>query len=122
MQNVIAVIWDFDKTLIRGYMQSPMFKDYGVDEKRFWDEVNKMPQEYKNTRINPDTAYLIHFTRKAKDGTFKGLNNAKLRQYGAVQDFYPGIPEFMQKTKEIIDDIPESDEFNIRVEHYIVST
>lgn len=26
MPNVIAVIWDFDKTLIDGYMQTPIFK------------------------------------------------------------------------------------------------
>ncbi len=122
MQNVIAVIWDFDKTLIRGYMQSPMFKDYGIDEKAFWDEVNSMPKQHKECRVNPDTAYLIHFTRKAKDGTFKGLNNAKLREYGQRQDFYPGMPDFMQKSKDILKDIPECDEFNIRVEHYIVST
>lgn len=122
MKNVIAVIWDFDKTLIKGYMQSPMFKDYGVNEKDFWDEVNAMPKQHKEVRINPDTAYLIHFTRKAKDGTFKGLNNAKLRDYGCKQDFYPGMPEFMQISKEILKDIPECDEFGIRVEHYIVST
>lgn len=28
MKNIIAVIWDFDKTLINGYMQDPIFKDY----------------------------------------------------------------------------------------------
>ena len=124
MQNVIAVIWDFDKTLINGYMQSPIFKDYDVDEKKFWDEVNTMPKTMRESgvRVNPDTAYLIHFTRKAKDGTFKGLNNAKLREYGTKQDFYPGIPEFLQKTKEILSDNQECKEYNIRVEHYIVST
>lgn len=85
MLNVIAVIWDFDKTLINGYMQSPIFKDYNVDEKEFWKEVNSMPAEMKEqgVRVNPDTAYLIQFTRKAKDGTFKGLSNAKLREYGS---------------------------------------
>lgn len=122
MQNVIAVIWDFDKTLIKGYMQSPMFKDYGINEKEFWHEVNSMPKEHKEVRVNPDTAYLIHFTRKAKDGTFKGLNNAKLREYGQRQDFYPGMPEFMQTTKQMLESIPECREFNVRVEHYIVST
>ena len=124
MQNVIAIIWDFDKTLISGYMQSPIFEDYHVDEKQFWAEVNSMPNEMKEkgVRVNPDTAYLIHFTRKAKDGTFKGLNNAKLREYGAKQNFYAGIPEFLQKSKEILKDDPECKESNIRVEHYIVST
>ena len=124
MQNVIAIIWDFDKTLINGYMQSPIFEDYHVDEKQFWAEVNNLPKEMKEqgVRVNPDTAYLIHFTRKAKDGTFKGLSNAKLREYGAKQKFYPGIPEFLQMSKEILKDNPECKEYNIRVEHYIVST
>lgn len=124
MQNVIAIIWDFDKTLISGYMQSPIFEEYKVDEKEFWTEVNNMPKEMKDKgiRVNPDTAYLIHFTRKAKDGTFKGLSNAKLRDYGAKQIFYSGIPEFLQKSKEILNDNPECKEYNIRVEHYIVST
>ena len=34
--NVIACIWDFDKTLIRGYMQTPIFQEYNIDEKLFW--------------------------------------------------------------------------------------
>ena len=124
MQNVIAIIWDFDKTLINGYMQSPIFKEYGVNEKTFWEEVNNMPELMRGqgVRVNPDTAYLIHFTRKAKDGTFRGLSNAKLREYGALQNFYDGIPEFLQKSKEILKDNPECKEYNIRVEHYIVST
>ena len=42
-QTVIAMIWDFDKTLLPGYMQEPLFKHYGVDEKSFWAEVNAMP-------------------------------------------------------------------------------
>lgn len=26
MSNIIAVVWDFDKTLIGNYMQDPIFK------------------------------------------------------------------------------------------------
>jgi len=38
-QNVLAVVWDFDKTLISHYMQDPLFEAYGVEGKQFWDEV-----------------------------------------------------------------------------------
>ena len=32
-QNIIAVIWDFDKTFVNGYMQRLIFEEYkvGVD-------------------------------------------------------------------------------------------
>lgn len=39
-QSIIALVWDFDKTLTWGYMQGPLFKRYGVSAKAFWDEVN----------------------------------------------------------------------------------
>lgn len=43
MKNIIAVIWDFDKTLVDGYMQDPIFKEYHVDASAFWREVNSLP-------------------------------------------------------------------------------
>lgn len=125
MQNVIALIWDFDKTLVDGYMQDPIFEEYGVDPKAFWKEVNAMPEQYekRGIRVNPDTAYLLKFIRDAKAGVFKGLNNEKLRTYGAKQKFYPGIPAFFEETLNLLKDKQEEyAEYNIRVEHYIVST
>lgn len=124
MQNVIALIWDFDKTLVNGYMQDPIFEEYGVDAVAYWKEVNAIPEFYakKGIRVNPDTAYLLKFIRDAKAGIFKGLNNEKLRTYGSRQKFYPGIPAFFETTLNLLKDIDECREFNIRVEHYIVST
>jgi hypothetical protein len=124
MQNIIAIIWDFDKTLVDGYMQDPIFKEYGVDASAFWKEVNALPQKYKEegVKINPDTIYLNQFINYVKQGVFKGLNNAKLKGYGSLQKFYPGIPEIFKITKELLGDDSICKEYNIRVEHYIVST
>lgn len=125
MQNIIAVIWDFDKTLINGYMQEPIFEEYGVDAHDFWTKVNSLPQQYKEkygVKVNPDTIYLNQFIREAQCGKFQGLNNAKLKNYGQKQKFYAGIPRIFEHTKTMLDDDPVCKEYNIRVEHYIVST
>ena len=125
MSNIIAVVWDFDKTLISDYMQGPIFKKYGVDAKQFWDEVNKLPDKYKNeqnVRVNPDTIYLNHFIDYTRKGIFKGLNNALLRELGKELVFYNGLPELMSISKKMIEDNAIYSEYDIKVEHYIVST
>ncbi len=125
MANIIAVVWDFDKTLVDGYMQDPIFKEYGVDAKKFWHEVDALPKMYletQNVKVNPDTIYLNQFIHYALSGIFKGLNNKKLEEFGKELKFYDGIPEIFEKTKSLIEDDPRYKEFDIRVEHYIVST
>lgn len=124
MANIIAVIWDCDRTLIDGYMQDPIFEDYGVDAGSFWKEVQDQLAEYDRlkVRVNKDTYYLNHFIKKAHDGTFAGLNNQKLREYGQRQKFYQGIPDIFEDTRKILRDNRTYAEYGIQVEHYIVST
>lgn len=125
MANIIAVVWDFDKTLVDGYMQDPIFMRYNIDAHEFWEEVRLLPEKYlkeQNVKVNEDTIYLNHFIRKTKDGTFKGLNNRLLREFGKELTFYNGIPEIFEKTKKLVSDNPIYKEYNIKVEHYIVST
>lgn len=125
MANIIAVVWDFDKTLVDGYMQDPIFQAYNVDAKEFWNEVNALPAKYKkeqNVKVNPDTIYLNHFINYVKSGKFSGLSNAKLREFGKKLKFYNGIPEIFEKTKNIIENNEIYKEYDIKVEHYIVST
>ena len=124
MANVIAVIWDCDRTLVDGYMQDPIFERYQVDPVSFWSEVEALPDKYaaQGVRVNRDTIYLNHFIHCAKDGTFPGLNNARLREFGKELKFYAGIPEIFQKTKELFVNDRQYAEYGIQVEHYIVST
>lgn len=51
MKNVIAVVWDFDKTLIDGYMQDPLFEEYHINSAQFWVEVNALPEKYKKLGV-----------------------------------------------------------------------
>ena len=103
-QQIVACIWDFDKTLIPDYMQTPLFKRYKVDAQQFWQEVEALPEHYskRGYRVNPDTLYLNHLLSYVKHGQMKGLNNAVLRQLGEELTFYPGLPDLFQELREIV--------------------
>jgi hypothetical protein len=124
-QNVIAVIWDFDRTLLPGYMQEPLFDHYGVDGDLFWDEVNALSDFYArqgHELVSSDTIYLSHILTYVQEGKFAGLNNQQLRHLGAKLDFYPGLPEFFPSLKTAIEGDPRFEKYDIKVEHYVVST
>jgi hypothetical protein len=125
LQNIIACIWDFDKTLIPGYMQEPLLEHYHVDPKTFWKEVAGLPEYYRNSGLNlidPDLAYLNHILTYTRECVFKDLNNAKLRELGGRIKFYKGLPDFFDEIKHFIRENPEYRQHEIQVEHYIVST
>lgn len=82
----------------------------------------KKYMEEQGVLVNPETVYLNQFIKFAKNGKFKGLTNDKLKEFGKKLKFYAGVPEIFDETKKIIEENPIYKEYNIRVEHYIVST
>lgn len=122
-QNTIAMIWDFDKTLINGYMHEPIFRHYGVDYDAFWGEVADLQAQYarQGIRVNRDTVYLNHFITCANQGVFPGLNNEVLHSLGAQMDFYPGAVDFFADIKATIAAEARYKAYGIHVEHYIIS-
>ena len=122
--RIIACVWDFDKTLIKGYMQTPIFREYGVDEKLFWKEVNMLPSIYaqRGERVSPETVYLNHLLSFVKNGDMAGLSNAKLRELGATLEFCDGLPEFFQSLRDVVKEQKQYRQMDIRLEHYIIST
>ncbi|MGP5603402.1 haloacid dehalogenase-like hydrolase [Corynebacterium casei] len=123
-QRIIAFVWDFDKTLTHGYMQDPLFDEYGINSKDFWDEVNALPEKWENLglRVSKDTVYLSHILEYVRNGKFKDLSNAKLRGLGATIQLAPGAKEFMSQTQKFVADNSKYAENEIQVEHYVVST
>lgn len=125
LQNVIAIVWDFDKTLAPGYMQEPLFRHYGVDPSEFWSEVRALPDFYRSQGlelVSPDSLYLNHILTYVRHGRFPGLNNATLRDLGRELTFYPGIPEIFRILSDRLAAHPGAKQHEIRLEHYIVST
>lgn len=123
-QNIIACIWDFDKTLIPGYMQAPLFRRHGVDESVFWAETNALVETYRRRgyRLSGEISYLNHILTYVLAGKFGRLNNRMLRAYGADIAFYPGLPDFFALAQTYVQEKPEYQKHEIQLEHYIVST
>jgi hypothetical protein len=123
-QNKIALIWDFDKTLIPDYMQKPLFEYFEIDQAKFWNEVNSIPLELEKQghRVNKEIYYLNHILTYTKNLKFNSLNNAKLLDLGKNIEFFPGVIEFFTNIKETIEKDPDFSSFDVEVEHYIVST
>lgn len=125
LQNIIALIWDFDKTLIPGYMEEPLFRHFNIEPKKFWEEVNGLPDFYKKSGlelVSKDTLYLNHILTYVRQGIFKGLNNKLLRELGSQIEFYPGLPDFFVSVKERVKNNPAYASHEITIENYIVST
>lgn len=123
-QNIIACIWDFDKTLISGYMQTPLFRRFGVSERLFWEETNSLTEHYRTRgyHLAPETSYLNHLLTYVRYGHMGGLNNRLLRECGAEIELYPGLPHFFTACKDFARRKPEYLIHDIQLEHYVVST
>ncbi len=124
-QTVIAVVWDFDKTLIPGNMQRPLFRRFGVDEATFWEEVDGLSRfylEHGAQRVAEDSLYLNHILEYVRAGVFEGLSNALLHELGAELAFHPGMPRFLATLKASVEEEPDFERADITLEHYVVST
>ena len=123
-QTVIALVWDFDRTLSPTNMQDPIFAAYDVDAGAFWSEVDALVDYYERQglKIQPDIAYLGHLLTYVREGIFDDLTNDKLKLLGKDIATAPGIPEFFDESRQRVLDTPEFAAEGITVEHYVVST
>ena len=122
-RNIIVVLWDFDRTLIPGFMQAPLFEHYGLDENKFWGEVKARASSEKagNLLTVNEIIYLNHMLEYVRDGHFKGLNNEKLRELGGQIKFFPGAADCMRALKKIPGECDQSKEYGLKLEHYVIS-
>jgi hypothetical protein len=99
LQDTVAVIWDFDRTLIPNYMQEPLFEFFKIDQAQFWKEVNQLPTYYRSAGlelISKDTLYLNHILTYVRRGKFQNLSNKLLQTLGREIKFFDGLPDFFK--------------------------
>ena len=109
---VLAVCYDFDKTLspdnmqAQGYIQSV---DCDVDE--FWRESNRLAEE---NGMDMNLAYMYTMCKKAKGKFYPTLE--ALREYGSRIRLYEGVEEWFPRVNAY------GRAHGVQVEHYILSS
>jgi 2-hydroxy-3-keto-5-methylthiopentenyl-1-phosphate phosphatase len=120
MSNIIACIYDFDGTLIKGDMQKPLFNKYGLDINDFFSKAAKKVENAAKQSVEYDRglSYLNLFLDYVKEGKFAKLSNQELFEVGKEVLFYPGVRDFLEYIKEEVN----KKYSDVNLEHYIIST
>nr|WP_267915736.1 HAD family hydrolase [Borreliella garinii] len=121
-ENIIALIFDFDNTLIYGNMQQVLFDEYCVDSCSFWKEVESLEHVYKQNGYNiisNEMIYLSHFLTYVREGFFKSLDNRALFNSGAKLRFFEGVVALFDEISEINKKLENN---NSQIKIYIVSS
>ena len=109
---VIAICYDFDKTLSPKDMQAQGFiQDVGYDVNKFWQESNALA--FAND-MDTNLAYMYKMVEKSA-GNFL-LNKQVLADYGAKVELFAGVKTWFKRINEY------GKKHNILIEHYIISS
>lgn len=110
--SVLAICYDFDKTLSPDDMQAQGYiQSVGYDVKQFWREANALAAA---NDMDDNLAYMYKMVEKA-EGLFQ-LNKAALAAYGAKVQLFEGVREWFSRINAY------GSLRSVTVEHYIISS
>jgi len=116
MQNnkpVIALMYDFDKTLCTKDMQEYTFiPNVGLTTQDFWKESNNLSKDKKMDGI---LAYMWVMLEKAHAARVS-IRRGNFVKLGKDLEFYHGVEDWFERINQIGEDL------NVQVEHYIISS
>lgn len=109
---VLAICYDFDKTLTPDDMQAQGYiQSVGFDTNRFWAESNDMAKE---NGMDQNLAYMLKMKNESEGKVVFTRQN--LREYGAKIKYFPGVKEWFKRTKSY------GDKYRVKIEHYVISS
>lgn len=112
---IVAIMYDFDKTLCTKDMQEYGFiPSIGQSPREFWDAVAKLTDEEHMDNI---LAYMYEMVRAATDPDNKKIiSKESLRLLGKDIAYYEGVETWFERVNRF------AESKGVNVEHYIVSS
>ena len=109
---VIAICYDFDKTLTPDDMQAQGFiQSVGYDVPEFWKESNGLAE---NNDMDQNLAYMFKMMEAAEGQVL--FTKDSLKRYGAQVRLFPRVESWFQRIRKY------GEEHGVIVEHYIISS
>lgn len=114
MRNkVIAIMYDFDKTLCTRDMQEYTFlPNLGIEASKFWKEATELRE---NNKMDQVLTYMYLMFRKTVDNN-RSLKRSYLNQMGKNIELFPGVLEWFDRINEY------GKSLGFEIEHYIISS
>jgi len=110
---IIALLYDFDKTLCTQDMQNYAFiPSLGMAPGDFWKEANSFGWQEKMDGI---LAYMYTMIRKSREMGVP-LTREKLNHCGRSINFFPGVTDWFDRLNRF------GDLLGVEVEHYVISS
>ena len=112
-QPIMAIMYDFDKTLSTTDMQNYSFiPNLGLTPEQFWGDTTIFSEKTGVERI---LSYMYVMIKKAKENNIK-LTRKFLNECGKNIKFFPGVTTWFKRINEY------GASKGVKVEHYLVSS
>lgn len=110
---IVAIIYDFDKTLCTKDMQEYAFiPTLGMSSSAFWGEANALTDTEEMDNI---LAYMYKMVEKAREKKVP-ITRETFREMGRSVEFFDGVLSWFDRINEY------GKQASVRIEHYIVSS
>ncbi len=110
---IIAVMYDFDKTLCTKDMQNYRFiPSLGMQVSDFWDYTNEVQQ---SENMDSVLAYMYAAIKLSQEKNIP-LKRTRLEDNGKGIEFFPGVVEWFARINKF------GEENGVTIEHYVISS
>lgn len=111
-RSVLAICYDFDKTLSPDDMQAQGYiQSVGYDIREFWDESDRLARE---NDMDTNLAYMYKMVEESQGKIV--FNRKSLAEYGSKVKLFPGVDTWFERIREY------GERCGVEVEHYIISS